>query len=259
MIILGKLFQILYKVLFIISITFIATMFLVRIAFNSLDWYDNGFDRHRVYEAKQYVGGYAEKLPFTRIQISEIASDIISYFNSEEEFLDVKKQNINGEIVNVFNQREIDHMWDVKNLLEFLYRIQEGLIIYVMLVLTIGFFMSGGGYARQIISLINISCYFTISVVLLFGVISSIAFNQLFIIFHQLSFSNDKWILNPLTSNLIRLFPTQFWVESVTLIGMLLILFFISILLSLYIIKWWIYLKQKESENRASKYLSPEN
>ena len=117
MITLDKPFQILYKVLFIFSITFIATLFLVRIAFNSFDWYDNGFDRHRVYEAKQYAGGYAEKLPFTRIQLSEIALDIISYFNSEDEFLDVKKQNINGEIVNVFTQREIDHMKDVKNLL----------------------------------------------------------------------------------------------------------------------------------------------
>jgi len=48
-------------------------------------------------------------------------------------------------------------------------------------------------------------------------------------------------------------------VESATLIGMLLILFFVSILLSLYIIKWWIYLKQKELENRAPKYLSPES
>ena len=79
MIILDKPFRILYKVLFIFSITFIATLFLVRIAFNSLDWYDNGFDRHRVYEAKQYAGGYAEKLPFTRIQLSEIALDIISF------------------------------------------------------------------------------------------------------------------------------------------------------------------------------------
>ena len=155
MIILDKPFRILYKVLFIFSITFIATLFLVRIAFNSLDWYDNGFDRHKVYQAKYYIGGYAEELPFTRIQLSEIASDIINYFNSKEEFLDIKKQNLNGEFVDVFNQREIDHMKDVKNLLEFLYRTQEGLIIYVMLVFTIGFFMSGGGFARQIISLIN--------------------------------------------------------------------------------------------------------
>ena len=259
MIILDKLFKILYKALFIFSIAFIVTMFLVRIAFNSLDWYDNGFDRHKVYQAKYYIGGYAEELPFTRIQLSEIASDIINYFNSKEEFLDIKKQNLNGEFVDVFNQREIDHMKDVKNLLEFLYRTQEGLIIYVMLVFTIGFFMSGGGFARQIISLINITSYLGISVVTLFGVISSVAFNQLFIIFHQISFSNDKWILDPLTSNLIRLFPTQFWIESATLIGLLLILFFISILMSLYIIQWWVYLKQKEAENRAPKYLSPES
>ena len=257
--ILNKLFQILYKALFIFSITFIATLFLVRIAFNSLDWYDNAFERHRVFEAKQYVNGYVEELPFTRVQLSEIAQDIISYFNSEKQFLDVKKQNLNGEVVNIFNQREIDHMKDVKNLLELLYHVQEGLIIYVMLVITIGFFMSGGTFAKQIISLINITSYFTILFVLVFGIISSIAFSQIFILFHQLSFSNDKWILNPLTSNLIRLFPTQFWVESATLIGMLLVLVFISVLLSLYIINWWLYLKQKESEDRAPKYLSPES
>jgi integral membrane protein (TIGR01906 family) len=249
---------ILYKSLFVLSITFIVTLFLVRIAFNSLQWYDNEFDRHKVLEPKQYINGYVGEMPFSRTQLSAIASDIIYYFNSEEEFLDIQKENSSGGLVHVFNQREIDHMKDVKDLLGLLYRIQEGMVIYLMLVVTIGFFMSGGGFTKQVVTMLNFTGYFTILLVALLGLISSVAFNQIFILFHQLSFSNDKWVLNPQTSNLIRMFPTQFWLESATLIGMLLVLVFVSILLSLFIIKWWVDLKQKELAKRAPQYLSPE-
>ena len=44
-------------------------------------------------------------------------------------------------------------------------------------------------------------------------------FDGLFILFHQLSFANDLWMLNPATDLLIRLMPTSFFVSYAAMIG----------------------------------------
>lgn len=44
-------------------------------------------------------------------------------------------------------------------------------------------------------------------------------FDGLFILFHQLSFANDLWLLNPATDLLIRLMPTSFFVSYAAIIG----------------------------------------
>lgn len=44
-------------------------------------------------------------------------------------------------------------------------------------------------------------------------------FDGLFILFHQLSFANDLWMLNPATDLLIRLMPTGFFVSYAAIIG----------------------------------------
>ena len=40
------------------------------------------------------------------------------------------------------------------------------------------------------------------------------AFEQLFLLFHRLSFANDLWILNPYTDYLLILFPGPFWFDA---------------------------------------------
>lgn len=45
------------------------------------------------------------------------------------------------------------------------------------------------------------------------GVIGAVDFDRLFILFHQLSFDNSLWLLDPSTDMLIRLMPTAFFVS----------------------------------------------
>lgn len=52
--------------------------------------------------------------------------------------------------------------------------------------------------------------------VILWGVID---FDGLFILFHQLSFDNGLWLLDPATDLLIRLMPTRFFVTYAAILG----------------------------------------
>lgn len=47
----------------------------------------------------------------------------------------------------------------------------------------------------------------------------TVDFDGLFVLFHQLSFANDLWMLNPATDLLIRLMPTGFFVSYAAIIG----------------------------------------
>lgn len=44
-------------------------------------------------------------------------------------------------------------------------------------------------------------------------------FDGLFVLFHQISFDNGLWLLNPATDLLIRLMPTQFFVTYAAVLG----------------------------------------
>lgn len=46
-----------------------------------------------------------------------------------------------------------------------------------------------------------------------------IDFDGIFILFHQISFANDLWLLNPATDLLIRLMPTSFFMEYAAFAG----------------------------------------
>src|SRR5581483_1488142 len=48
----------------------------------------------------------------------------------------------------------------------------------------------------------------------LLGALAATDFSELFIQFHLLSFSNDLWLLDPRTDNLIRLFPQEYFLDA---------------------------------------------
>ena len=59
----------------------------------------------------------------------------------------------------------------------------------------------------------------TIGVICLFGLLALLEFEALFLLFHQISFSNDLWQLDPRTDYLVIMFPTGFWLDATLLIA----------------------------------------
>ena len=46
-------------------------------------------------------------------------------------------------------------------------------------------------------------------------------FNRYFVLFHEIFFDNDLWILDPQTSILIRMVPLNFFMQTVKQLGIL--------------------------------------
>ncbi len=180
----------------------------VRIAFNSVAWYETGFERYNV----SYTTG------LNSIQLSRIARDVSSYFNNDQDYLDVKVQMQNG-MKELFNQNEKIHMKDVKLLVKKVYQLQVWSGVYVVIYSLVLFTIYRNTNPKRLLNHIIYSAVFTSSLVILIGLAASISFSYLFEQFHVLSFDNDLWQLDPRYNLLTRLFTEGFFFESTMLIG----------------------------------------
>ena len=211
----------------------------VRLAFNSIALYEFGFERQKV---ERTTG-------LTESQLSEVATQIRDYFNSDEELLDVSV-TVNGDTRPLFNEREIIHMKDVKELLHAVYRVQEGTFLYLFTFSTVGFLILGNEFAGRMRSLFLRGTVFIYGTVGVVGLVSLVGFSGLFRLFHEVSFSNDFWLLDPRTSFLVRLFPQGFWLESTLLIGIATLAESGGIVALLGLIGWW---QRRRARIAASK------
>jgi len=168
----------------------------LRWAVNSVWLYDYEFGKHDVSEA---TGMSDEDLRLA-------ARELIHYFNSAEEPIETTVTTPQG--APLFNEREIEHLGEVKGLIGFCYDVQVG----------------AGGYiaAFAIGSLILLKRRFwyvlarglfgggvlTVALLAAVGVAALASFDWLFLGFHHLFFfGSDTWILNPATDYLIMMFP----------------------------------------------------
>lgn len=200
----------------------------VRVAFNSPALYELGFTRHNV----------DGTTGLTISQLSEAGHQIREYFRSDKELLDLRI-TVNDQEITLFKPREIIHMRDVKELLHLVYRAQEGAFLFLFLFVTIGFVASGNEFGGPLRRLLAGASMLTIAAVVVAALASVVAFGPLFFWFHQLSFSNDFWILDPATSYLVRMFPQRFWFESTVLVGTATVLEALGVLTLLLLVRWW--------------------
>ena len=54
----------------------------------------------------------------------------------------------------------------------------------------------------------------TIGLIVAFGLLALAGFEAMFTIFHQISFANDLWLLDPRRDYLLMLFPLGFWFDA---------------------------------------------
>ena len=126
----------------------------------------------------------------TNIQIKE-------YFFSQEEFLNVE----------LFNDKEILHMKDVKEIINNLFLF--GKISSLILVLIA--FLIIYKFKVHLYSIFKYSSIIFMIIIILFFLLSLISFNQIFILFHEIAFRNDLWLLNINEDYLLMMYPESFF------------------------------------------------
>jgi len=190
-----------WLLLFSIPIFFLSLS--IGYAVNSLQLYRYGFDKYDVEITTE----------LTDFQLEEVAQGLISYFNSSDPFISLSF-NRNGESFELFNEREILHLKDVKGLirLNYLFLLISGLL--ALSTILFGWFWEQGKYRYPLSQSLLGGGILTLAGIALLALGIVLDFDQLFLQFHLLSFTNDLWILNPTTDYLIRLFPQGFFNDA---------------------------------------------
>lgn len=172
-------------------------------AVNDPGFYRNGFQRYNT----------AMRSGITDADLIVIGAELRRYFNTGTEPLAVRAP-IYGIDQDVFNEREIAHMYDVKRLVRGTYWVALGSGLWILATLAAGFAVQRREYIAPAARLAVWGGAVTLLAVIGVGLASIAAFEQLFLLFHRLSFANDLWILNPRTDYLLILFPGGFWFDA---------------------------------------------
>ena len=107
----------------------------------------------------------------------------------------------------VYNERELRHMQDVKQVTQSALRVRRvgaGLILVLVLVVWRG---AGGRFALEAL---QDGSRLTAILMLVLGVVLLVGFAVIFVGFHQVFFDPDTWTFR-FEDTLIRLFPERFW------------------------------------------------
>lgn len=174
-----------------------------------------------------WIPGYFEK-EYARYQVAEavkmepdellaVTAEMMAYLRGNRGDLHVDTV-VDGQPREFFNEREIAHMEDVRGL--FLAalatrRICLGLIAAGIL----GLFLLKADIGRLLPQQLCIGTAAFFGVLALLAGIISTDFTKYFIIFHEIFFRNDLWLLDPRTDLLINIVPEPFFVDTAALIG----------------------------------------
>ena len=172
-------------------------------AVNDPGLYRNGFQR---YHAAQRSG-------ISDADLITIGAELRRYFNTSIEPLAVRTP-IYGIEQEVFNQREVAHMYDVKHLVRGTYWVALGSALWICATLALVAVLDRPAWSTRAARLALWGGAVTLISVFLVGLAAVASFEQLFLLFHRLSFANDLWMLNPRTDYLLILFPAGFWFDA---------------------------------------------
>lgn len=172
-----------FQILLIILLPLTVILFNFKLMAFNLDFYQQEYLKLGVYDK------------FSEEDVNKNTILLIDYLNDRNNNLET----------DFFNEKEILHLKDVKNLIQTAY-----LLFYISLILVIlliFYFIYTKNYLLSSSSFIYGGALTILIILILF--LSN--FNNLFTNFHLTFFKNNLWLLDPTKDNLINLFPLQFF------------------------------------------------
>jgi integral membrane protein (TIGR01906 family) len=158
------------------------------------------------FESKFVQNNTVEETGLNINQLIRISQNTLDYLKDKSDTL-VMYEELNGEIIQVFEDRELHHMEDVKELFKIGFLIKN---VLMGLVLISGVFLFVKDKKILYKSIRNGSLVFLVVIVFV-GVYSYIDFDRAFVIFHEILFDNDLWLLDPNEDIMIQMLPTNFF------------------------------------------------
>jgi integral membrane protein (TIGR01906 family) len=200
--ILQKTLSWLVTILLPFAFTFLGIRLLLTHTFPEIEYRLPGFP------ADVYGFSFQDRLHWSKISIDYLINNADINFLGDLTFM-------NG--VPLFNDRELSHMHDVKNVVQPALAVGYGIWF---LVLGLGLWARFGGWWAEYVRSIRRGGWFAVGLVVFLGILASISFWQFFTVFHELFFTGNSWQFL-YTDTLIRLFPMRFWQDAFLFVGLL--------------------------------------
>lgn len=186
------------SILFILCIPLFLITTDVRFAANSPRLYEYGFNKYNV----------SEGTGLSKEELTQVAHELIDYFNSDEEFASIE----------VYNERDIAHLKDVKGLIQLVYRLQIASVVYIAVFIIFNLILLRSAVWKELAKRLIWGCGVTIALIVVVGIMALVGFDDLFLWFHLVSFRNDLWQLYP-GDPLLTMFPGGFFRDAALFIA----------------------------------------
>ncbi len=169
-------------------------------AVNSHWLYNYGFEKYSL----------SQTPALAEFNLEEIADEIISYFNSSEEYLSLTVTR-DGEPFELFTLEETIHFKDVKGLIRLDYWVLGGTLAYILAYAAVSLFWRRRRYWRRLAWGLVGGGGITLGLMLALGLGTLFGFDQLFWQFHIIFFSNEFWSAE---GYMLLLFTEEFFYDA---------------------------------------------
>lgn len=195
--------KLVFVVLFILVIPVFLVASNVRWVISTPLLYNYGFDRYDI----------PDRTGIERSELRRVGSEIREYFDNSEEFLNVRVSQ-HGIIRNLYNEREVLHMRDVKSLVRGVFILHTSSAAFIISFILVGFWLQRTQFIPYLSRYVSLGGILCVLLVVCVGLASLVGFERLFWMFHIVSFSNDLWQLDPNSDYLLMMFPESFFFDA---------------------------------------------
>jgi integral membrane protein (TIGR01906 family) len=185
--------------------------------------------------------GISETTGISEDGLYSITESIIDYLLLKTDNLQVLEK-VNGVEREIFNQRELDHMEDVRVLFLLSYGVL--FLLAAAIVFRVVLLHKENNLA-EFYKEAKASFISSLVITSLVAVIFVTNFQKFWIVFHEVFFFNDLYILNPETDILIQMMPLQFFLKISTRIAVSFLITHAGLL-----IITWFGVKRDDKKNR---------
>lgn len=126
---------------------------------------------------------------------------------------------VDGQPREFFNEREIAHMEDVQGLFLAAIALRRACMIGIVAAVALLFALKAD-VRRLLPKTICAGTLLFFTILAALALVISTNFTKYFVIFHEIFFNNDLWMLDPSTDLLINIVPEPFFVDTAARIGL---------------------------------------
>ena len=224
------------KIIIFISAAALVVMLLLtcvsQAVFGNMNYFRKEFEKYNV----------TQNIDMEMDDIMYVMDELMDYLHGDREDLENIVTEVNGETRDFFTEREKTHMADCKVLFDGGFAIRKGAaVVFVTLLLV---FKKKFSLRR----FLKYAALFSVIIAAAAGILAvaaSIDFNGCFIVFHELFFNNDLWILDPAEDLIINILVEPFFADMALKIA----LYCAAVLAVIVITGAGIYLSDKKRRN----------